>query len=396
MVDEDAHDVSQLVASAKYGQWEEVFLILDRKPNLINCIPEDRVWGVLHQAAWWQNEDAVVKLLYQYPTCDSEIKTKRGRSESGPGKTPEWIARIIKGNQKIADLLLGFHTNKRNERFGGEIPTCITYQEGRKIDRVGPSLLVLTLASYKKVFHPSKIDVGTAFKQILKQTFQFEIEGSNWKHAMQKICSSIGAFDKEAADFLSEDVQSHGTTDEQRFFARTIKLYSKDHVYHQVNESLRRQSIPTNDGRRYRPTADDLALGPFSLFLDVLLFYWMELTRVSTKTYRGGYLKDSDIKKYTKNTRFVWLNFVSSSKNREIAIERFARNVLFEISNDTPGTAFWRPRDLDHVDHDLNEFAEEEALYPAGAEFEVTADAGNEICNGKYLTVIKLRLMCPA
>ena len=92
----------------------------------------------------------------------------------------------------------------------------------------------------------------------------------------------------------------------------------------------------------------------------------------------------------------MWLNFVSSSKNREIAIERFSHNVLFEISNDTPGTAFWRPRDLDHVDHDLNEFAEEEALYPAGAEFEVTADASTEMCNGKDLTVIKLRLMCPA
>lgn len=393
MVDEDAHDVSQLVASAKYGQWEEVFPILDRKPNLINCIPEERAWGVLHQAAWWKNEGAVVKLLYQYPTCDSEIKTKQDRkSEVGPGKTPEWIARILKGNQKIADLLLGFHTNQRNERFGGDIPTYITYQKGEEMDRKGPPLLVLTLASYKKTFHPSTIDVGTAFKQILKETFNFEIEGSHWKHAMQEIRSSIGAFDKEAANFLSKDVPSCGTTDEQRFFARTIKLYSKDHVYRQVNKSLLQQN---HDGHYYRPTGDDLALGPFSLFLDVLLFYWMELTRVSTKTYRGMYLTDSDISKYTKNTRFIWLNFVSSSKNRKIAIERFARNVLFEISNDTPGTAFWRPRDLDHVDHDLNEFAEEEALYPAGAEFEVTANTSIETYNGKELTVIKLKLMCP-
>lgn len=64
---------------------------------------------------------------------------------------------------------------------------------------MGPPLLVLALASYKETFHPSKIDEGTAFKGILKETFQYEIEGSHWKHAMEKICYSMGAFDKGAA-----------------------------------------------------------------------------------------------------------------------------------------------------------------------------------------------------
>ena len=342
MVDEDARDVSRLVASAKDGQWGNVFRILDHKPKLINCIPEDMAWGVLHQAAWWQNEDAVVKLLYQYPTCDSEIKTKQDLENiTGPGKTPEWIAKTLNGgNQKIADLLLRFHINQRNERFGGDIPTYITYQEGEKIDRVGPPLLRLTLASYKKIFHPSKIDQYAPFKMIMKETFQYEVDGLHWEHAMEKICSSIGAFDKGAADFLKKP-----PADEQRFFARIIKLYSKNHVYREVNESLRRQS-PQIGSSYYKPIADDLTLGPYTFFLDVLLFYWDDLTKVSAVTYRGANMKDTDVSRYTKGTRFVWLNFVSSSKSREVAIgfvQGYACNVLFEISNDTPGTEFWRP-----------------------------------------------------
>lgn len=70
-IDEDAKDISQMVEKAKYGQWDDVYSILERKKNIINCIPEERAWGALHQAAWWQNEDAVLKLL-DIPTCDTE------------------------------------------------------------------------------------------------------------------------------------------------------------------------------------------------------------------------------------------------------------------------------------------------------------------------------------
>ena len=179
------------------------------------------------------------------------------------------------------------------------------------------------------------------------------------------------------------------TTDEQRFFARTVKLYSKDHVYREVNESLRREG----QGRNYKATADDLALGPYTLLLDTLLFYWDELRRVSTQTFRVMNLSSDDQNMYKKDTQFVWLNFVSSSKEKQ-AVLHFPHNTLFEISNDTPGAEFWQPRDLSHALHDLHEYPhEKEALYPAGAEFQVTA---NEPCNeGQTRRLIKLKLMNP-
>jgi hypothetical protein len=95
----DADEIKTLkMRAAKYGHWKEVWKILGhpsnpRKPFLFNCIPENRRWGVLHQAIWWNNL-AVVRKLLKFNTCDIDIKAKEGVSEIGPtgGKTAEEIA----------------------------------------------------------------------------------------------------------------------------------------------------------------------------------------------------------------------------------------------------------------------------------------------------------------
>ena len=388
-LEEDTRDCSRMVLAAKNGEWSEVFSILDRKPRIINSIPEERAWGALHQAAWYKDEERVQKML-SYRTCDSEIKTKQDRkNEAGPGRTPLWIAQNLKPNERVASILYQFAKEKRAERFGGTIPSYVTAKAGKKMDREGLPLLLLTLANYKQTFHPGRVTPQIAFNDLLKEVFKHvDAESSHQKYAMNKTSSSIYAFDKAAADFLSTDVKFPGTTDEQRFFARTVKLYTKDHIYREVNTSLRREG----QKGEYKPTADDLALGPYTLLLDALLFYWGELKPVSNTTYRGMTLKPADLEQYAKGTQFVWLNFVSTSLDESVA-EGFAGNTLFEISNNTPGpAAAWRPRDLTNSLHDLHEYPhEKEALYPAGAEFKVTdkyLDA-----SGKYR--IKLQLMNP-
>jgi hypothetical protein len=55
--------VNDLVLAAKQGKWENVFSILATYPHLINAIPEDRRWGVLHQAVWWNKQDNIKNLL---------------------------------------------------------------------------------------------------------------------------------------------------------------------------------------------------------------------------------------------------------------------------------------------------------------------------------------------
>ena len=124
--------------------------------------------------------------------------------------------------------------------------------------------------------------------------------------------------------------------------------------------------------------------------LDTLLFYWKGLNPVSNTTYRGTKLSDDDLKKYSEGTQFVWLSFVSSSLSRSVA-ERFATNVIFEISNNTSGADLWRPRNV--IAHSAVP-DEEEALYPAGAEFEVTSVEKPDGQRSE-MYVIKLKLKNP-
>ena len=75
----DLHDdeSGKMTMAAKYGEWDTVWEILNRKPYFVNCIPEERAWAILHQAVWWKDVIAVKKIL-AVPGCDSELLTKNG------------------------------------------------------------------------------------------------------------------------------------------------------------------------------------------------------------------------------------------------------------------------------------------------------------------------------
>ena len=102
-----------------------------------------------------------------------------------------------------------------------------------------------------------------------------------------------------------------------------------------------------------------------------------------------------EVRKYSIGTQFVWISFVSSSLVKSVAVN-FAKSkayrdntepTIFVISNNTPGSELWRPRDI--IDYSYYK-DEKEALYPAGAEFEVTDSFKEDKMN-----VIKLKLKNP-
>ena len=102
MQNDDASQIHAMLLSAKRGEWDVVFDILEDKPYLVNCISSDRAWGVLHQAAW-MNSFPVVQYLLRIPGCDPTIKTKQDSArEHGPGKSP----RDLSTNRGIQCYLL--------------------------------------------------------------------------------------------------------------------------------------------------------------------------------------------------------------------------------------------------------------------------------------------------
>ena len=87
--DKSISEVHELITKAKFGKFTQIWDILDRKPHYLNYIPENRAWGVLHQAAYLGRKEAVVKLL-SYPQCDPYIKTNQDTNNKfGPGRTAD-------------------------------------------------------------------------------------------------------------------------------------------------------------------------------------------------------------------------------------------------------------------------------------------------------------------
>ena len=373
-VDQHSKDVDNMVWAAKYGEWNTVEDILKNKPYLINCIPQHRKWAVVHQAAWWGNECAIKNML-QCPSFDSEVNTRGG--EFWPKCTKAAGIAEKKGFTKVAKILRNFRDNERQDRFSGTMPTFVT----APIKDYAIPLFLLSVASYKQALHPDDIGVKKAFKDVMEEVYKYTWEREHWEEAKKVICSSLLSYCKAASDYLQ-----HHSSNEDKFHSSIIKLYTKGYIYREVNDALRKEGQLQ---RKFKATGDDVAVGPYALMLDILLFFWKDLTKETRKTYRGMDLQDDDLKKYQVGTQFVWLSFVSSSTNREKANE--FGNVLFVISNDTPEAKLWCPRNI----HCHSMFpGEMEAIYPAGAEFKVTkVTKHKEITKEKY--EIELKLMSP-
>ena len=68
---------NEIELAAKMGEWDQVWKLLGKDPYLINCIPAERSWGILHHACYWENECAVRRIL-STPSCDPNLVTKDG------------------------------------------------------------------------------------------------------------------------------------------------------------------------------------------------------------------------------------------------------------------------------------------------------------------------------
>lgn len=408
-VEEDYKDVNKMVSAAKYGIWDDVYTILEKKPYLVNMIPEKRSWAALHQAVWWDNEDAVRRLLGCIPlvpakqdreekwlnSCDPLVLTKQDREGHGAGRTPEYLARVLE-HPGIEDILRNFTKKQRQERFGTDAPYYVRAKDGERMDKKGLPLLLLALANYKQTFHPDTVRPHEGFHQIVKEIAAFEHNGNNWMDAKKKIISSMKGFCMKKSIDINTDAQS-----EDKFYEIIVKLYTEDegHLYKYVNLALRRESA-SEEVKDYKPEGDELAIAPYALMLDVVLFCWEGLQIFREFSYRGFGLSSSDVQdKYWKGLRFVWLQFVSSSQDESVA-KNFGRwgadgagsthYALFKIDNSTE--SFWQPRDITKKSAIPDE---KEALYPAGAEFEVQEIVEKNDVHPYTYTMIKLKLIDP-
>lgn len=370
-VEDDHKDMALLLKSAKFGKWEAVWGILEKKPYMINCCPENRRWTVLQQAVWW-NKPLVVKRLLQFPTIDSYAKAKEGKSEIGDdgGLTAFEIAEKFKYTE-VSELLHSFVCGIEN--------TFHSYDDES-------ALLRITLAAYKNTFHPSTIDSKKSMNDILKNIFESMNTTDTWKVIRDKLSESVfmSFYDH------SQRIQKIKTCESrEEFFDAVVYVYTQEEsrLYDCVNTALRRQR---SDG--FKPTAADLALGPYIVVYQVLLMFWDKLDKEPKSTFRKMQLSKNDVNKYKKGIQFTWLSFVSSSVDRDRAspfptsINKEGCNypTLFIIDNHSCARQL-QPRNIEEL---AMHRGEKERVYPAGSRFEVC-----DIKEKTYETVVYLKLI---
>ena len=361
-IEEDHKDIQDMFAAAKMGNWRAVWRILGSperplKPYLINLIPENRRWGVIQQAVWWNNQ-SVIRTLLKFPTCDKYLSAKEGISEKGQsgGNTAEEIAKAF-GHLEISKIIEK-HINLQPD---DEIDTF--YTGTSTIDNEGFGLFRLTLAAYKEAFHPSVIDKTKPLFVLVKNIFSHVNTGNNWMIVRDRVAQSLYCVCKEAGVSLSN------CRDRLDFYRVIVNVYTDEttQLYTYLNTALRRQK---DDG--FKPTSKDLALGPYILMFHTLLYCWNKLAREKQTTYRKMKITEGDLKKYQPGKTFTWLSFVSSSVQQQCA-QIFPScepsgdiEVHFIINNSRASQ--WRPLNIEEYAC----YTERERVYPAGAQFLIT------------------------
>lgn len=362
-IEQDARLVDTLVSAAKMGQWDKVWAILGNHHNpkrdrLFNVIPENKRWGIIHQAIYWNNQPILLKLL-QYPACDSNMRAKECTSECG--ETSRMDAAGIAQAYGYTDMstVLSRHQNKIETQT---IPTFQPLDNYTQSEGLG--LITVTLAAYKKAFHPKQVDPNKSVITILEDIFNdiHQSEG-RWKDIQDKVCDSVYVVCKENSKQIKK------CKNRQEFFQSIITTYTEEenYMYTYLNMAFRRQRETG-----YMPTGDDLSLGPYAVVYQMLLLFWPELSRESRTSYRKMLLTKTDADQYQLGKRFVWQSVVSSTTLMQCAIpfptcgHDGDQSVIFTIDN--KANSPWKPRNIEK----FAKYMEHERTYPAGSRFIVT------------------------
>mmetsp|Transcript_74909 Transcript_74909/g.173669 ORF Transcript_74909/g.173669 Transcript_74909/m.173669 type:complete len:426 (-) Transcript_74909:236-1513(-) len=73
------NELNTMIQSAKDGEFDKVFEILDKYPPYVNERPEERMYSTIHQAVYWGDLKTIKKLVDKY-NADALATTKDGKT----------------------------------------------------------------------------------------------------------------------------------------------------------------------------------------------------------------------------------------------------------------------------------------------------------------------------
>lgn len=102
-----------LIDLAKEARWDQLYKMLDKQRNIVNVRPDVREYGVLHQAVYLGDQDAVATLIDDYG-ADPRLRSKFGNSSLDVAEE--------RGHEKVLELL-------RTRLQGGPDPKAETAEQ---------------------------------------------------------------------------------------------------------------------------------------------------------------------------------------------------------------------------------------------------------------------------
>ena len=219
-IEEDNKDAKEACIHAKHGDFSAVYKILRIKPYLVNFIPEDRGWAILHHAVWWNYRSVVITLL-SMPHCDFLVKThhfSEDKDNKFSSLTPRELAEKLGDRHIIIDILRGFEKDVWKKRFEQKIKFFVSAQEGEDITKPILPLFADALISYKVTLVGATNCPKTHMMALLHQIFG--LEDHNWTKVGEQIHDSLYGVDRGSAEMFKKSYT------ETQFFENIIRFFT--------------------------------------------------------------------------------------------------------------------------------------------------------------------------
>ena len=353
---------------AKIGNFNDALAILDEYPYIVNFIPVNRAWGLIHHAAHF-NDNEVVKKILKNPKCDSNLRTKRTRDGSiQAGSTAYDIAE----DEKLKALILDHQEKKSKELERRSLPKLLSLQDESEIE---VESILLMLNCFTNVLYPETLQSRESliYSNLMLEIFTYIDTGENWKRARRETSLQLQSLDLRDAVFLATGQDNGDITDDiseakEDFYSRVIQLYAREasianSAYDSKFYSALNRSLLTHGCNDSFVSGEDLALTAFGALLNSILMYWKCLKPTNKPTYRAMELTEQQSKDYSAGHHFTWLVFSPSSLCKERA-KRFGKHI-FVINNTCTLQRKYSPKSI----MKYSMFDEQEYLYPSGAKF---------------------------
>ena len=370
-------DIQTMLKHAKMGDFDTAIRILERHhgTSIANCIPPNRTWGLLHQAAYFNDFKAAKKIL-ENPKCDPYLRTKiNGDGDAEFGSTADTIAT----DENVINIIME-HQRIRSEALAKTSKPDLVSIDSEKDIEVESILLMIN--TFENVFVPktlsSKHDM--IYSNLMLNVFNFINTGNNWERARIEVSLQLQSVNVYDAIFLATGKEKANISDQvfekkRDFFSRVIGLYTKECRMRGAGHSDRSASKTFYSALNYSllkkgcahsfVSGEDLALAAYGVLLNAILMYWTNLIPTNAPTYRGMYLSAEQIACYKVGQTLTWLCFSSTSLNPKVG-KKFGNT---EFICDNSHMTKYACKGI----KELSEFSsEEEYLYPSGARFRIT------------------------